>query len=60
MSKRKSDMLAEIYDDDLDYELENMPMTDSCDTVRYVSSPLANLITLPEAHAFAFRLPFPH
>jgi hypothetical protein len=36
MSQRKSDTFAAIDDYDLDAELENMPITDSCDTVRYI------------------------
>jgi hypothetical protein len=34
MSKRKSDQYLEIDDDELDLELENEPMKDSCDVVR--------------------------
>ena len=48
MSQRKSDTFVTMDDYDLDAELENMPMTDSCDTVRYMlpcsspSYPLSN------------------
>lgn len=34
--KRKSDQIADLNDEELDRQLENMPVTDSCDTVRYV------------------------
>ncbi|KAF2183131.1 hypothetical protein K469DRAFT_739956 [Zopfia rhizophila CBS 207.26] len=34
MPKRKSDQHAEVDDEDLEYELENMPVTDSCDAIR--------------------------
>jgi hypothetical protein len=34
MSKRKSDQYLEVDDEELDMELENVPMKDSCDVVR--------------------------
>jgi hypothetical protein len=34
MTKRTSDQYMEMADDELEYELENMPVTESCDVVR--------------------------
>jgi hypothetical protein len=34
MTKRTSDQYMEMADDDLEYELENIPVTESCDVVR--------------------------
>ena len=34
MTKRTSDQYMEMADDDLEHELENMPVTESCDVVR--------------------------
>jgi hypothetical protein len=36
MTKRALDQSMAMDDDELDYELEDMPVTDSCDVVRYV------------------------
>jgi hypothetical protein len=37
MTKRASDQFMAMDDDELDYQLEDMPVTDSCDVVRYVT-----------------------
>jgi hypothetical protein len=37
MTKRASDQFMAMDDDELDYELEDMPVGDSCDVVRYVA-----------------------
>jgi hypothetical protein len=36
MTKRTSDQFMAVDDSDLEYELENMPVTESCDVIRYV------------------------
>ena len=43
MSKRKSDQIAAMTDDDLEYEIENMPMKENCDVVRYAFPPSASI-----------------
>jgi hypothetical protein len=34
MTKRTSDQYMEMADGDLEYELENIPVTESCDVVQ--------------------------
>jgi len=34
MTKRSSDQFMAMNDEDLEYELENEPVTESCDVVR--------------------------
>jgi hypothetical protein len=36
MTKRTSDQFMAMNDNDLEYDLENVPVTESCDVIRYV------------------------
>jgi hypothetical protein len=48
MTKRASDQFMAMDDEELDMELEDMPVTDSCDVVRYAEFPFpsrSNLFT---------------
>lgn len=46
MTKRTSDQFLEMPDDELEYELENVPVTESCDVVRLVERVLTLQIHL--------------
>jgi hypothetical protein len=56
MTKRASDQFMAMDDDQLELELEDMPVTDSCDVVRYATLLLNYKLPLHVALEFARKL----